>query len=75
METNELQAILERHVHEIHMIPGVVGSAVGTEGIQLFVVWGWGDGKDALERVRKEAEKFLEGAPLEVLASSVPEAL
>jgi hypothetical protein len=71
MSHDVLAQLLEQQRVALEALPGVIGTAVGGEepAIHVYVT----PQADA-ERVRGEAGRLLEGAPVEVIAMEPPQA-
>ena len=64
-----LAELLEQRRAALEALPGVVGTAVGAEAIHVYVA----PGTDTA-RLRPEAERLLDAAPVELIEATMPEA-
>jgi hypothetical protein len=69
MPERRLEELLEDRRAAVEGIAGVIGTAVGSRAIHVYVT----PGTDT-DRVRPEAERALDGAPVEVIEMEMPEA-
>jgi len=78
MPDRDLHELLDQHRNALEGLPGVIGTAVGASlrgdradalAVHLYVT----PGVDT-DGVRAEADRLLEGAPVEVIETEMPEA-